>query len=317
MRKTKIVLALAFIFTAVTSSATTWDEPWADKVIREASSFVLAKIKSCDPDKGIAIQIIKTLGGKELKDSLVISDFYLLTICSSSGHDAEFRVAKTDSCYFFIKQNGKGNYCIATPTTGFSYVADGQVMATYRHSYHQASVPVVVYEKTMTAIFNNYHYIAYDKGYTDAFINEYLAKKPAGFSENEIDIFFLQHVALECVYHLRPGIKESLIFPFLNDLANFHNQVSAARALVACNTNETKQALLKVISDTAHRDFVKVMCIRTLGQFNSSEIKPRLIEIAGTASGKADDFGGNIMDPRVCTHIPTVKDALDELIAKL
>jgi hypothetical protein len=36
-----------------------------------------------------------------------------------------------------------------------------------------------------------------------------------------------------------------------------------------------------------------------------------------TASEKENGFGGNIMDPRVCTHIPTEKDALQELINEL
>ncbi len=97
--------------------------------------------------------------------------------------------------------------CIATPTAGYDYVTKGNVVATFRHSYHQASVPVAIYERVMTAVFNNYHNLPYDKGDVEKFVNEYLTKKPAGFSESEISTFFIQHVALECVYHLKLNNK--------------------------------------------------------------------------------------------------------------
>ncbi|MET0394419.1 MAG: hypothetical protein ABW019_14830 [Chitinophagaceae bacterium] len=315
MRKIKFLL-LAFLFTAGSATATTWDEPWADKVIREAASFVLAKVTEVDHEKGVTIRVIRTLAGKELKDSLVITDFYLLNICSSSGHGPEFRMARADSCYFFIKQNETGAYCIATPTTGFGYVKAGQVMATYRHSYHQAAVPVTVYEKTMTAIFQHYHHLAYDKTYIDQFVKEQLSQKPAGFAAEEVNIFFLQHAALETVFHLGMAIDAKLALPFLNDSTNFHNQVSGARALAASKGKAATEALLRVIVDTGYRNFVKVICIQSLEKLDARYTRPQLLEITKTASGEADGFGGNIMDPRVCTHVPSLKEALDELLAK-
>ena len=45
------------IFDTTNSYATTWDEPWADKVIKEASSFVLGKVISTDSEKGIKVFI--------------------------------------------------------------------------------------------------------------------------------------------------------------------------------------------------------------------------------------------------------------------
>jgi hypothetical protein len=317
IRKLLFLLILTIISTIGRSYATTWDEPWDDQVIKDASSFVLAKVVACDPEKGISIQIIKTIGGNKLLSSLIISDFYLLTLCSGSGGGGEFHTSIVDSCYFFITRNNEGKYCIATPTTGFDYVTEGQVTATFRHSYHQALVPVSIYEKTMTAVFNNYHNLPYDKDYISSFVTKYLTKTPAGFEENEINIFFLQHVALECVHHLRLKINENLIIPFLTDKRNFHSQVSAARAMVAFNTNTSKQELLKIISDTAQRHFVQVMCIWTLADFNPTDLKSKLEELAIDASDEHDGFGGNIMDPRICTSIPTVKKALKNLIGKL
>lgn len=318
MTKYLKILFLLGVLSSTNSYATTWDEPWADKVIKEASSFVLGKIIYSDPEKGIKVVIIKTLSGKELKDTILINNFYSLTICSSSGgHGAEFHTSLIDSCYFFINQNDKGQFCIPTPTTGFDYVSDGQVMATFRHSYHQASVPVFVYEKAMSAVFNNYHNLTYDKDYINKYVIDNLSKSPAGFSESEINTFFLQHVALECVYHLKLKITETLLLPFLNDKNNFHSQVSAARAMSAINTETNKQELLKAIGDTSKRNFVRVICVWSLSEFKPKELKTQLQKLEKSASDESDGFGGNIMDPRVCTNIPTLKEALKHLVDKL
>jgi hypothetical protein len=212
-------------------SATTWDEPWADKVIAGASSFVLAKVDSSNPVKGVYIEITRTLAGETLKGRIVICGFYLLTLCSSSGDGPDFDVATVDSCYFFLYRNVKGQYCIATPSAGYDYVIPGEVAGTYRHSYHKALVPTNVYERTMTAIFDYYHHLAYDQAYVLQFVKEELSQKPAKLDAAGKRLFFLQHAALECVHHLRLPVDESLIYPFLDDTANFHSQVSAARAL--------------------------------------------------------------------------------------
>jgi hypothetical protein len=317
MKHLKTILLFAFAFITTTSFATTWDEPWQDKVIKEADYFVFAKVKSFDEEKGVKIEILKTLGGQKLKGEIKISDFYLLDICSSSGHGAESHFDDIEECYFFIKKDKKGKYCIATPTTGFDYVKDGNVYATYRHSYHQALVPIDIYEKTMTAIFNNYHNQPYDKQFISEYVNKYLSLKPAGFEKDEINTFFAQHVALECAYHLRLTDLYSKILLFLDDTTNFHNQVSAARALITYNTTDCKQKLLDVISDTTRDNFVQVMCIWTLAEFKPTELKEQLIKAKDIVSTEDNGFGGNIMDPRVCTSIPNVKDAIEKLISKL
>src|SRR3982750_1471242 len=133
MIKHSTLVILVTVLTITKSFATTWDEPWANQVIKEATSFVLAKVVSSNPEKAIKIRIIKTLGGNSLTDTIFISNFYLLDLCSSSGgHGAEFITETVDSCYFFLKKNDQGQYCIATPTTGFDYVNENHVMATFR-----------------------------------------------------------------------------------------------------------------------------------------------------------------------------------------
>jgi hypothetical protein len=318
MKQLKIIQLFVFAIITSTGFATTWDEPWQDKIIKDADYFVFAKVKSYDEKKGVKIEIIRTLAGNELKGKIKITNFYLLDYCSrSKGHGAEFHFDGIKECYFFIKKNEKGEYCIATPTSGFDYLKEDGVYATYRHSYHQALVPQDIYEKTMTAIFNNYHKQPYDKQFIDEYVNKYVSLTPAGFADNEIKTFFAQHVALECIYHLRLTGLYSKLIPFLNDTTNFHNQVSAARALVSYNTSDCKQELMHVIGDTSRGDFVQVICIWTLTEFKPTELKEQLIKLKETASTEDNGFGGNIMDPRVCTNFPDVKDAIEKLINAL
>lgn len=315
MKKHLQILLLLIFLTATRSYSTTWNEPWIDKVIKEANSFILGKVISSDAEKGIRVQVLKTLGGQDLKGTILINNFYSLMLCSSSvGHGAEFHIKNVDSCYFFINKNSKGQFCIATPTTGFDYVNQGNVTATFRHSYHQALVPVFVYEKAMTAVFNNYHNARYDRDYIEKFIQENLSKPPAGFGEDEINTFFLQHVALECIYHLKLNIQENLLLPFFNDGNNFHNQVSAARAMHSSNSEDNKRELLKGIGDTSRRNFTRVICVWSLSDLQPKEFKKELQKFEESASNEADDFGGDVMDPRVCTSIPSLKTALKKLL---
>ena len=106
MKQLKQILFLVLTFFTTTSWATTWDEPWQDKVIKQADYFVLAKIESFNEKKGVTIEVIKSLCGQVLKGKIKITNFYLLDLCSrSGGHGAEFRFNSIKECYFFIKKN--------------------------------------------------------------------------------------------------------------------------------------------------------------------------------------------------------------------
>ncbi|MNH38997.1 hypothetical protein D3C79_1001090 [compost metagenome] len=85
----------------------------------------------------------------------------------------------------------------------------------------------------------------------------------------------------------------------------------------AINTEANKTELIKAIGDTTKRNFVRVMCVSSLSEFKPKELKAQLQEFEKSASDESDGFGGNIMDPRVCTHVPTLKKALKELIDEL
>lgn len=315
----KILTLIVILFVGTTKTfATAWNEPWTDKVIKESDSFVLADILSFDTKKGLKIKIEKHLGGEELPKEINITDFYLLELASFSGSPIEeSHFEKTGKSYFFIKKSSKGKYCVATPTTGFDGVENGNVSATYRHSYHKALAPADIYEMTMTAIFNHYHQLPYDKKPIEDFIDKQLSQAPAGFGEDEIDTFFLQHTALETIFHLRLDGYYERILPFFNDKTNVHNRVSASRALVSCNTAETRLLLLDRIANNDNDDFATVICIWTLQEFKPTELKPELNKLTKKASTEENGFGGNIMGPRVATQFPNVKAALESLIKTL
>ncbi|WP_277225347.1 HEAT repeat domain-containing protein [Hymenobacter sp. YC55] len=298
--------------------ALTWKEPWHEQVVQKADYFVIAKVISSDPEKGVTATVIRTLGGNELTGNIKINDFYLLDICSrSGGHGPEFHLDKADTCYFFLKQNTSGGYSIATPTTGFATVFGKKVRATYRHSYHQARVSQEVYEPTMTAIFRKYHNLDYDKIFVNNFLSRYLRLPPAKINEDQMETFFLQHAALETMYHLGLNNNYTLILPFLHDSKNFHLQISAARALSGINTADSKKHLIDLLSDKETENFPKTVAVWTLASYNPKELKDLLRKLASKASEEETGFGGNIMDPRICTRIPSVKVALTELSEQL
>lgn len=303
---------LLVITSGIPIFATTWDEPWHDEVVKNADSFVFARINSFNERTGVNITIIKTISG------IKITGFYLLEFTSFSGDGGGFfHFANATEGYFFIKQDANGNFCIATPTTGFAIVENGMVYATYRHSYHQALVPKDIYEKTMEAIFNNYHNQPYDNIYINEFVRNYIAQRPANLDSSGANIFFMQHVALESIFHLRLSGYYSEMLPFLNSNTHFHVQVSAVRALIAYNTDDCKNELLKIINANDRDNFVQVMSIWTLAEFKPIELRQKLIELEKNASTENNGFGGNIMDPRVGTYIPSVKIAIQNLINNL
>jgi len=318
--KKLLMIRLWFIITfsifSNTIFATTWDEPWQDKVIKEADFFVLAKIVSFDRYKSVTIEIVKSLAGNKIEGTIEITNFYLLSLCSG-GRAKDFYFDGISECYFFLKKNDKGEYCISTPSSGVDYIIDGKVVTSYRHSYHRLYAPIEVYENTMTAIFNNYHNKSYDKRYIKKFVSKYISLKPAGYDSTEINTFYAQHIALECIYHLRLPNYYSKIIPFIEDTSNLDHQVSAARALIAYNTKESKKQLLKLIGDNTNSCFVQVMCIWSLNEFHPKELIEELKILKDMASTEYCGFGGSIMDPRVCTRFPDVKEALSDLIKSI
>ena len=306
------------MFTWLNVCATTWAEPWQDDVIKKADHFVLAEMTCYHPVDGFNLKILKTLAGAPLQDDVKVTGFHMLDLCSSSGGSGNlFYFEALGNYYFLLTRNAEGELCIPTPSSGFAYLEGDKVYATYRHSYHLALVDVDVYENTMTAIFNHYHNLPFDSSWVQRYVEEQLARQPAGFEADEIDTFFSQHVALESVYHLRLGGFYNDLLPFLADSENMHHQTSAARALIAYNTQACKEELMKYIGSIEMDIFAQVQCIQTLSEFKPVELKERLTALLELASDDENGFETNLMDPRICTYVPSVKEALANMLENL
>ena len=316
MRVATLILFLSLIFSSQLVQAITWDEPWQETVIKKSDYFVLARVTAVNPQTGITATVLQSLAGGTLAGKLRITSFYDLHLCSQSSQMPPFDLTGVDSCYFFLQKRADDTYAIATPTTGFAAVRAGTVAATYRHSYHQAPVPRAVYEPTMRVIFQRYHGQPYDLIYVNKLIASALALPPA-HTRTEIGTFALQHVALETIYHLSLSVPTETILPFLRDSTNFHAQASAARALTASPSPLAEQQLLKVLASPSAKPFAKLMVIKALSTYQSKDLKVKLEKLVKTAPTESNTFGGNVLDARVCTKLPSIHDAIAALLAHL
>ncbi|MXN90664.1 hypothetical protein GR160_05450 [Flavobacterium sp. Sd200] len=300
----KILTTLVFVFVVTSLSATTWDEPWQDEIIKKSQHFIYAKVISAT-DSLVVVEVQKSFG-KSIKGKIIIDSFFLLNLCSSSGgHSPEFMFEKGQEGYFFLKQTEKGSYAIPTPTSGFDLLSDDKVHATYRHTYHKAAVDKEIYELTYTAIWNYFHDIKIDKVPLMKLIDEYLAKPPAGFEEDEVNIFYKQHVVLETVFLLDIELNINVLKKFI-ECDNYHSQISAARALSILKTKEAKNYMIYYLKKKEGNIFAQTMIVWGLW-----EVDPKiLLDIKDELSKDETGFGGNIMDPRVCTYVPSPFEAI-------
>ena len=313
-------LALFFIsfFFMFSGFSTTWDEPWRKEIIKNADHFVLAQVASCS-DTLMTINVEKTLGG-EATGTIRIDDFYMLHLCSvSGGHGPELHFTEGKRYYFLLKKGANGNYQLPTPTSGFDAVLEdsvNQVVATFRHSYHQAQVNQDIYEKIYGQLWLGLHGQTYDEAFVKRYVFAQLDLKPAGWDPNKTAQFFNQHMALETAAMLGISIDFDRLKPFAEG-ENFHEQVSALRAMGHVpkeDQSRTSEYLLKYIKyNLDASDFSKVIAIWSLWEIGDKKAQKQLWKMKDELSEESTGFGGNIMDPRVCTRFPSPKNAVIEL----
>ena len=301
--------------------ATTWDEPWHDSVVREADSFVRVKVVKADP-AGSTVELVKWIAGEKVPATFTLKGFSALRLMSfSAGHGPEYRFRKGDEYYLMLKKNKGGGYSLPTPTAGAAYVAGGDVHATYTHSYYQALVPVETYENSMQAIFERLHGRKVDETYVQDLIRKYLTQPPqslkaAGNDRKKADLFFRQHVALECFRYFGKADEVKLLEPFLATDGRFV-QISAVRAEGRFDTPAARRRLLTFLENDKNSNFARVLAVWELRRRGARELLPALKAFLPKASEEETGFGGNIMDPRVGTQFPgSVKSAVAELIAE-
>ncbi|MBC7864714.1 MAG: HEAT repeat domain-containing protein [Bacteroidia bacterium] len=312
----RLLLLSLFTFAYSLLPALTWSEPWQEDVINNSEYFVLGKVINSERGS-VKIKVIKNLGGKEIESEFTLQGFHMLSVCTKDNEEdaPTFYFHMIDTVYLFIKKSDIG-YCIPTPTSGYAIVSGGKALSTFRHSYHQAHLPMATYEKVMTAIWNSYKGLPVDTKFVTEYTNKYLKQKPAGFRDHEINLFFNQHAALELVNHLKLSDKFLLISPFVN-CANNHLMISAVRCLGNMNTTESKKLLVDYIKDDTKDNFTRVMAVWSLKKLNPAELKAQLKTIYDTANETPTGFGGSKEDPRICTYIPNLKEALNTLLGQL
>lgn len=309
-----IVLLLFGLMGGISSSyAETWNEPWQKEILKDAQYFVLAKVLSVNDSLGAQLEITKYFGAQKLTGTIWVNHFSKLELMSSSGHGLHMNFIDGGTYYFFLSETQEGHYAIPTPTSGFAYVTDEKkVYATYRHSYHQALVPQEIYEQTYTEIWNYFRTGKFESAKVLPFIEENLNEEPATFEANEIDAFFLQHVALESAYLLGIPIGVPVLEKFITS-ENFHLRISGLQLLANDVSKNSKDYLFGYIQNKNNENFEKVIAIWSLSTIGGNEYKKKLKAIIDDLSDEETGFGGNIMDPRVGTFFPSPKTAVELL----
>lgn len=313
----RLFSALLVLGLAGTATATTWNEPWHEEVMLASESFVKVRIIEVR-ESGCKAEVLKSLGGVALPSQIELAGFSKLSLTSVSSASHEVRMPfQVDQIYYlFVAKNPQANtYQIPTPTSGWARVNQGNVAATYRHSYHKAMVPEDVYEQTMQAIFNGIKGRPYNSEAMAAFVKSQLSMSVASLGNDEAmnKRFFLQHVALEAFYFLRKGAELAQLVPFVQS-DSYHVQISACRAVSAIDSPASRELLMKFIEGKG-TGFAKVMCVWGLKRLNARAMVPRLQVFLKSGEDQETGFGGDIMDPRIGTYFPdSVKEAIRGLL---
>lgn len=302
------------LFTSFFVNATTWPEPWQKEIIQKSEYLVYGKVVKIT-DSVITVNVQKSFG-KSLFGEIKIDGFFMLKLCSTSGgHGPEFDFYDDDEGYFFLKKGKNGNYMIPTPTSGFDRIREGSVLATYRHTYHHAKVDPKVYEMTYSQIWNYYHNRKINDTEIKKFIEKYLSKQVGGFEDDELDLFFNQHVALETAYLLNIQVDFNAIKKFAES-GIYHLEISAMRCMGAQNTSESKKYIISYVQQEDRSSFSKVMAIEGLLASGDKKYIKKLIAIKDKVSDEETGFGGDMMDPRVCTYVPSPRIAIGAVLEK-
>lgn len=292
--------------------ADTWDEPWQKEIIEQADYFVLARVTGVT-DEGAKVHVLENFGGGNMEIDILIDNFYLLRMVSTSGQKQHLDLKKENLYYFFLKKNDAGNYSLPTPTSGYAHLDNEQyVSATYRHSYHQAVIPQDIYEFTFKNIWNYIKNKKYDKKQVNNFIDYYLSKDPAGFGDDEIEIFYHQHAAMETAYLLDIALKFKDLEKFLVS-DNFHSRISALQLLGNVNSKDSKNFLVESLTDDLYTKFEKVIAIWAIKKLGDPVYIQQVRDMKDILPTERMGFGGNIMDPRVGTSFPSPKEAVEKL----
>ena len=309
MRAFFTILIITFSFVSLYS--TTWDEPWRKEIIEEATHFILGEVIN-NTDTAIILNVIKDFDN-QIQGQIIIDGYFLLDLCSrSEGHALDFSFEEGKKAYFLMQKGEKGNYKIPTPTSGVDFINEDQVHCTFRHSYHQAALSPEIYELVYRSIWGQYKNGDRIPDNLIEFIDSTLNKKPSGFEEDEIQIFFEQHAALETAFLMGIKLDIDIISKFI-EAENDHAQISGIRALGINKSKRARKYLYEYIKNSKSNNFNKVIAIWSLWEHGKRIDKTKLWKLRVDLSDEEKGFGGNLMDHRVCTYFPSPRKAIFDL----
>jgi hypothetical protein len=314
---------IAFLTVLFSTSALShsWDEPWHDDVSRSATSLAFYKVTQ-NYESHVELKLIKHLAGLKTSETLTTSGYYLYDLASSSSGSDEHGIGlqNDQQVYVYLMADGQ-KYKLATPTAGYDEITeDGSVAATYRHSLHKTKIDRTTYENTQTCIFD----IAHGKDCPERVISKYIleplslrvAELSPEATQEDYDLFFKQHVALETAFLINYSLPPDIIDKFLLSRF-FHVQISAVRALSVSNDENKTAKLSSFIELDENTDIAKVMAVIMLDRLNADDQVEFLEGILEESSEANVHLGANIMDPRVSTWYPTsVKAAITWFVDK-
>lgn len=310
-----LYLFLTFLFSA-NVFAHTWDEPWHKEVVAGANSFSVFKVIK-NSGETLQLELVRHIAGEKPERKIKVDGFYLYTVASTNSESDEHDFWLDDgvTVYMHLLKQGE-KYKIATPTSGYAEISDdGSVVATYRHSLHQAKVHPETYEQTQICIFKQLHGENCSKAIVNKYIveplNERVATLSAKASAADFELFFRQHVALETAFLIGLPIKIDVLEPFLNSRF-FHTEISAVRALVVSPESNIQTRLVSFIQNNETSDIAKVVGVMMLKELEDENINQSITNYLTEASDEDVFFGGSLMDPRIGTWFPrSVKAAIE------
>jgi hypothetical protein len=310
-----------------TLHAATWDEPWHRDVVAKAEAFGLYEVVGTSPGR-VVLKEIRHLAGSQTGPSVEVDGFYageLLTSSSVNGARDDESILRLKGVgtryYLFLKRAPSGSaWRLATPTSGFAEVrSDGNVVATYRISIHQALLDSSTYELTQTCIYRKLHG---EDCSADVykFIQTQLSAEPGALSSDatpgQVDRFFTQHAALETAYLIGYAVDLETISKFVKDPV-FHAQISAVRALRVSESKERDATLMAFVADDSRNMLARVVAVQMIREAGARELKDQITAYLPKSPLTEVGLGINIMDPRIGTKFPeSLKDALEELLAE-
>jgi hypothetical protein len=346
MRTVWAVLVSVILLVGVVAHAATWDEPFHREVVLGADSFGLFETVSVTPFT-TTFKRIRALAGVDTGETAKVDGFYESAVPATTStrpgqaYDDEWtlRFRSGRRYYLFLKRappagDGAGalrgapvgapdaageSWRIATPTGGLAEVQpDGMVIATYRHSLHQALLDASTFELTQTCIFDALHRARPCSPEVQAFIDAQLANAPASLdgtpSAAERESFFKQHAALETAYLIGQAIESSRLDPFLQS-PFFHTQISAVRALARSQGSDRNTRLATFVTDDTRDPLARVFGVAAIREVRALDLKDRLTAYLPSASTQRVGLGAGVSDSRIGTVFPaSLRDALAQLL---